>query len=36
MILKNKIQTALSNYYDKNIEPKILSQMTTEQKAEWS
>jgi len=35
MTLKNKIQTALGNYYDKRIESKILSQMTTEQQAEW-
>tara|TARA_R110000824_G_scaffold175608_1_gene354205 strand:+ start:2449 stop:2589 length:141 start_codon:yes stop_codon:yes gene_type:complete len=32
MILKNKIQTALGDYYDKHIEPRILSQMTLEQK----
>jgi len=31
MSIKERIQYAIGNYYDKNIEPKILSQMNKEQ-----
>ena len=35
-IRENLIEPAIGHYYDKHIEPKILNQMTPEQRATFS
>lgn len=35
-IRENLIEPALGNYYDKHIEPKILSQMTEDQRKQFA
>ena len=36
MSIRERIQTAIGNYYDKHIEPKILVRLTPEQRKQFA